>query len=111
MDLKSGGENIFPREIEEFLFAHPSIEQAAVVGVPAVKYGEELCAWVKLKAGASFTAGELRDHCRAGLAHYRVPRYVKFVDAFPQTVTGKIQIFKIRQTMIDELGLQEQETA
>jgi fatty-acyl-CoA synthase len=106
-----GGENIYPREVEEFLFTHPAVEQAAVVGVPDPKYGEELCAWVKLKAGASATDEELRSYCKAKLAHYKVPRYVKFVDAFPQTVTGKIQKFKIRDQMKEELGLKEQETA
>jgi fatty-acyl-CoA synthase len=106
-----GGENIYPREIEEFLFTHPAIEQAAVVGVPDRKYGEELCAWVKLKAGAMLAADELREFCRRTLAHYKVPRYVKFVESFPQTVTGKIQKFKIREAMMAELGLAEQETA
>jgi len=106
-----GGENIYPREVEEFLFTHPAVEQAAVVGLPDAKYGEELCMWVKLKAGAAATAEELRAFCRANLAHYKVPRYVKFVDEFPQTVTGKIQKFKVREQMIAELGLQEQETA
>jgi fatty-acyl-CoA synthase len=106
-----GGENIYPREIEEFLFTHPAVEQAAVVGVPDRKYGEELCAWVKLKAGAAVSTDELRDFCRRTLAHYKVPRYVKFVEAFPQTVTGKIQKFKIRDAMMEELGLTVQETA
>ncbi|MEX2112892.1 MAG: AMP-binding protein, partial [Pirellulales bacterium] len=106
-----GGENIYPREIEEFLFTHPAVEQSAVVGVPDPKYGEELCAWVKLKAGCTCSEQELRDFCRAELARYKVPRYVKFVDSFPQTVTGKIQKFKIRELVCDELGLKEQETA
>jgi fatty-acyl-CoA synthase len=106
-----GGENIYPREIEEFLFTHPAVEQAAVVGLPDTKYGEELCAWIKLKAGAQCTAEQLREHCRQKLAHYKVPRYVKFVDAFPQTVTGKIQKFKIREEMIAELKLADPETA
>lgn len=106
-----GGENIYPREIEEFLFTHPAVEQAAVVGLPDPKYGEELCAWIKLKAGAAATEHEIRDFCRAKLAHYKVPRYVKFVDSFPQTVTGKIQKFKIRDVMKEELGLAEQKTA
>jgi fatty-acyl-CoA synthase len=106
-----GGENIYPREIEEFLFIHPAVEQAAVVGVPDKKYGEELCVWIKLKAGQSATADEIRDFCRANLAHYKVPRYIKFVDAFPQTVTGKIQKFKIREQVKAELGLMEQKTA
>jgi fatty-acyl-CoA synthase len=106
-----GGENIYPREIEEFLFTHPSVEQAAVVGVPDKKYVEELCAWIKLKAGCTATEDEIRDFCRGSLARYKVPRYVKFVDNFPQTVTGKIQKFKIREMMIAEHGLEEQETA
>jgi fatty-acyl-CoA synthase len=106
-----GGENIYPREIEEFLFTHPAVEQAAVVGVPDPKYGEELCAWIKLKAGQSTTTDAIRDFCRCKLAHYKVPRYIQFVDAFPQTVTGKIQKFKIREQMKAELGLEEQKTA
>jgi fatty-acyl-CoA synthase len=106
-----GGENIYPREIEEFLFTHTAIEQAAVVGVPDPKYGEELCAWIKLKPSAAATEDEIRCFCRSQLAHYKVPRYVMFVDSFPQTVTGKIQKFKIREAMRDELGLREQETA
>jgi len=106
-----GGENIFPREIEEFLFTHPAIEQAAVVGVPDPKYVEELCAWIKLKSGCELTSDEIRAYCRARLAHYKVPKYVKFVETFPQTVTGKIQKFKIRELMCAELGVREQETA
>jgi fatty-acyl-CoA synthase len=106
-----GGENIYPREIEEFLFSHPAVEQSAVVGVPDKKYGEELCAWVKLKAGCTATEEEIRRFCRASLAHYKVPRYVKFVDGFPQTVTGKIQKFKIRELMIEEQHLEEEKTA
>jgi fatty-acyl-CoA synthase len=106
-----GGENIYPREIEEFLFTHPAVEQAAVVGLPDPKYGEELCAWIKLKAGTTATEDQIRDFCRAKLAHFKVPRYVKFVESFPQTVTGKIQKFKIRDLMKEELGLAEQKTA
>jgi fatty-acyl-CoA synthase len=107
-----GGENIYPREIEEFLFTHPAVEQAAVVGVPDPKYGEELCAWIKLKCGCPIPADdEIRQFCRSKLAHYKVPRYIKFVAAFPQTVTGKIQKFKIREAMREELGLKEQDTA
>ncbi len=106
-----GGENIYPREIEEFLFTHPAVEQVSVVGVPDAKFVEELCAWVKLKPGSTATAEEIRQFCRCQLAHYKVPRHVKFVETFPQTVTGKIQKFKIRQQMIAELGLAEQETA
>jgi len=106
-----GGENIYPREIEEFLFEHPSVEQSAVVGVPDKKYGEELAAWVKLKAGCTCTEDEIRAFCRAKLAHYKVPRYVHFVDAFPQTVTGKIQKFKIRELMIEQYKLTVEATA
>ncbi|HEX7378866.1 MAG TPA: AMP-binding protein [Pirellulales bacterium] len=106
-----GGENVYPREIEEFLFTHPGIEQAAVFGVPDVKFVEELCAWVKLKPGADLTEEELRQFCRGRLAHYKVPRYFRFVGEFPQTVTGKLQKFKMRERMIAELGLREQETA
>ncbi len=106
-----GGENVYPREIEEFLFTHPAVEQAAVVGVPDAKYGEELCAWIKLKAGCTCSLDEIRAFCKAQLAHYKVPKYVKFVEAFPQTVTGKIQKFKMRDAMKEELGLTEQKTA
>src|SRR4030095_4622195 len=96
-----GGENIYPREIEEFLFTHPAVEQAAVVGLPDPKYGEESCAWIKRKGGAAATEDQSRDFCRAKLAHYKVPKYVRFVESFPQTVTGKIQKFKIRDLMKD----------
>ena len=106
-----GGENIYPREIEEFLFTHPDIEQASVFGIPDPKYGEELGVWVKIRSGAAVTEDEVREFCRGELAHYKVPRHVKFVDSFPQTVTGKIQKFKIRERMIEELGLEEAETA
>src|SRR5436305_542376 len=106
-----GGENIYPREIEEFLFTHPAVEQAAVVGVPDPKYGEELFAWIKLKAGQAATADEIRDFCRARLARFKVPKHVKFVETFPQTVTGKIQKFKIRELMRGELGIDELRTA
>ncbi|MCE9548054.1 MAG: AMP-binding protein [Planctomycetia bacterium] len=109
-----GGENIYPREIEEFLFTHPAVEQAAVVGVPDPKYVEELCAWIRLKPGAvacTDLADAIRDFCRANLAHYKVPRYFRFVEEFPQTVTGKIQKYKIREAMMTELGLREIDTA
>ncbi len=98
-----GGENIYPREIEEFLLRHPAVEQAAVVGVPDPKFGEELCAWIKLKRGAETDEQSIRDFCRAELAHFKCPRYVRFVESFPQTVTGKIQKFKIREQMREEL--------
>ncbi|MDB5675352.1 MAG: AMP-binding protein [Sphingomonas bacterium] len=100
-----GGENIYPREIEEYLFRHPGIEDVAVVGVPDAKMGEELCAWVRLRGGAGLDEEEVRAFCRGQIAHYKVPRYVRIVDAFPTTVTGKIQKFMIREAMIAELGL------
>jgi len=106
-----GGENIYPREIEEFLFTHPAVEQAPVDGVPDPKYTEELCAWIKLRAGKTATEDEIRQYCKAKLAHYKTPRYVRFVDSFPQTVTGKIQKFRIREIMKEELGLKEQDMA
>jgi len=106
-----GGENVYPREIEEFLFRHPKIDAVQVVGVPDLKYGEELCAWVKLKPGASASAEDVQSFCRGQIAHYKIPRYIKFVDAFPMTVTGKVQKFIMREEMIKELGLSEQKTA
>ncbi|MGN6570650.1 MAG: AMP-binding protein [Pseudolabrys sp.] len=106
-----GGENVYPREIEEFLFRHPKVEAVQVVGVPDVKYGEELCAWVKLKPDMSSTPEEIQDFCKGQIAHYKIPRYVKFVDAFPMTVTGKVQKFIMREQMVDELKLTEQKTA
>jgi fatty-acyl-CoA synthase len=106
-----GGENVYPREIEEFLFRHPMIESVQVVGVPDPKYGEEICAWVKLRAGGSATPEEIRAFCKDQIAHYKIPRYIKFVDEFPMTVTGKVQKFIIRETMIKELDLGEEKTA
>ncbi len=104
-----GGENIAPREIEELLYEHPKVEQATVVGVPDMKFGEEVLAWIKLKSGESATVDEMRDFCRKNLAHFKAPRYVKFVESFPCTVTGKIQKFRIREQAIEELGLQQAE--
>lgn len=101
-----GGENIAPREIEELLYQHPKVQDVQVVGVPDRKYGEEVAAWIKLRAGAVAEAEEFRDFCRANLAHFKTPRYIKFVDAFPTTVTGKIQKFRIREQAIIDLGLQ-----
>jgi fatty-acyl-CoA synthase len=102
-----GGENIYPREIEEFLYTHPKIADVQVVGVPDLKYGEEVMAWVKLKEGEMATADEIREFCRGKIAHYKVPRFVKFVSDYPMTVTGKIQKYKMREAAIDELGLHE----
>jgi fatty-acyl-CoA synthase len=98
-----GGENVYPREIEECLLHHPAVEQSAVVGIPDPRFGEELCAWVKLKSGFKLTTDQLRKFCQQRIAHYKVPKYIKFVDAFPLTATGKIQKYKIRQQMRREL--------
>ena len=103
-----GGENIYPREIEEFLYSHPAIQDVAVVGVPDPKYVEEVAAWIRLKPGATLTEDELRQFCKGQLAHYKIPRYIRFVQEFPQTVTGKIQKFKIREILIQELELQKE---
>ena len=102
-----GGENVYPREIEEFLYTHPEIADVQVIGVPDERYGEELMAWVVTRPGASLTTEDVREFCRGQIAHYKIPRYVKFVDSFPMTVTGKVQKFKMRETAIDELGLAE----
>ena len=102
-----GGENIYPREIEEFLYGHPAIEDVQVIGVPDLKYGEELCAWIQLRPGTQLDADQVRDYCKGKIAHYKVPRYIRFTSDFPMTVTGKIQKFKMRQTSTTELGLQE----
>lgn len=102
-----GGENIYPREIEERLYQHPVVEDVQVVGIPSRRLGEEVLAWVKLKNGQHATEAELREFCRESLAHFKVPHYWKFVDSFPTTVTGKIQKFKIREQAIEELGLQD----
>ena len=102
-----GGENIAPREIEELLFQLPAVEDVQVVGVPDRKFGEEILAWIKLRQGHTLDEQVIRDYCHAHLAHFKTPRYVKFVDSFPTTVTGKIQKFKIRELAIQELGLQE----
>ena len=106
-----GGENVYPREIEEYLYRHPKIEEVQVIGVPDAKYGEEICAWIKLKPGETADADEIKDFCRGQIAHYKIPRYVRFVDDFPMTVTGKIQKFIMREQTVAELGLSEAETA
>jgi fatty-acyl-CoA synthase len=102
-----GGENIYPREIEEFLYGHPAIEDVQVIGVPDAKYGEELCAWIKVREGESLTAADVTAYCQGRISHFKVPRYVQFVDGFPMTITGKIQKFRMRETSIQELGLSQ----
>ncbi len=102
-----GGENVYPREVEEFLYTHPSIEDVQVIGVPDEKYGEELCAWVKLRPGAELTGEDVMGFCRGKIAHYKIPRYVRFTEEFPMTVTGKVQKFKMRETSVAELGLED----
>ena len=101
-----GGENVYPREVEEFLYTHPAIEDVQVIGVPDEKYGEELCAWVKVRPGAELTAEDVRAFCVGKIAHYKIPRYVHFTQDFPMTVTGKVQKFKMREASIAEFGLE-----
>ena len=100
-----GGENIYPREVEEFLYTHPDILDVQVIGVPDTRYGEELCAWVKLRPGRSLTADDLRAFCAGKVAHYKIPRYLRITDEFPMTITGKVQKFKMREVSVGELGL------
>jgi len=104
-----GGENIYPREIEEFLYSHPKVSDVQVIGVPDVKYGEEVCAWVRLRHGDETTEDELRAYCRGQIANYKIPRYIRFTTDFPTTVTGKIQKFRMREISIAELGLGQAE--
>jgi fatty-acyl-CoA synthase len=106
-----GGENVYPREIEEFLFTHPDVEDVQVIGVPDMKYGEELMAWVKLRPGGVATPDELRKFCKGKIAHFKIPRYIKLVDEFPMTVTGKVRKVEMRESSITELGLTTIETA
>ena len=100
-----GGENVYPREIEEFLYQHPKVQDVQVIGVPDARYGEEICAWIKLHEGVTATPDEILNFCYGEIAHYKIPRYIKFVDMFPMTVTGKVQKFAMREQMIVELGL------
>jgi fatty-acyl-CoA synthase len=102
-----GGENVYPREVEEFLYQHPAVADVQVVGVPDLRYGEELCAWVRRKEGQAVDGEELRAWCKGRIASFKIPRYWRFVDEFPMTVTGKVQKFKMRETSIAELGLEE----
>jgi len=106
-----GGENVYPREIEEFLYRHPKVQDVQVVGVPDPRFGEEVCAWIKLREGHSATDEEIREFCKGQIAHYKIPRYIRFVDAFPMTITGKVQKFIIRDEEIRERGLVAQKTA
>jgi fatty-acyl-CoA synthase len=105
-----GGENVYPREIEEFLYTHPDVSDVQVIGVPSERYGEEVMAWIKLREGAGVTEEELIDFCRGRIATFKIPRYWKFVDGFPMTVTGKIQKFKMRDSAVAELGLERAAT-
>jgi fatty-acyl-CoA synthase len=102
-----GGENVYPREVEEFLYTHPAIEDVQVIGVPDARFGEELCAWVKLRPGAELTLEQLREFCTGKIAHFKIPRYLRITGEFPMTVTGKIQKFKMREASVSELGLED----
>jgi len=109
--LIRGGENVYPREIEEFLFRHPKVQSVQVFGVPDTKYGEEICAWIVPKPGQTCTEDDIRDFCRDQIAHYKVPRYIRFVEDMPMTITGKVQKFVMRDQMIADLKLQIARTA
>jgi fatty-acyl-CoA synthase len=102
-----GGENIYPREVEEFLYGHPAIADVQVIGIPSERYGEEVMAWVKPREGARPTGEELAAWCKGKIATYKIPRHWKFVDSFPMTVTGKVQKFKMREAAVEELGLEK----
>jgi fatty-acyl-CoA synthase len=106
-----GGENLYPREIEEYLYRHPKVQDVQIFGVADDRYGEELCAWIRVKAGQTLTADEVRGFCQGQIAHNKIPRYVEFVDEFPMTVTGKIQKFIMRDAVEQRLGLKRQKTA
>ena len=99
-----GGENVYPREVEEFLYKHPKIFDVQVFGVPDPKYGEEICAWIKLRDGEAMTAEDVRAFCRDQIAHFKVPRHIRFVNEFPMTVTGKIQKYLMREAMTRDLA-------
>jgi fatty-acyl-CoA synthase len=106
-----GGENIYPREVEEFLATHPKVQAVQVFGVPDARYGEELCAWLVLKPGAAAVEEEIRAFCQGRIAHYKVPRHLRFVTEFPVTATGKAQKFAMREHMMRELGLKSVRSA
>jgi fatty-acyl-CoA synthase len=99
-----GGENIYPREIEEFLYSHPAVEDVHVFGVPDTYYGEELCAWIKLKPGMEPSEDDIKTFCRNRITHFKIPRHIRFVDSYPMTVTGKVQKFVMREMMSIELA-------
>jgi fatty-acyl-CoA synthase len=109
--LIRGGENIYPREIEESLYCHPKIQGVQVFGVPDPKYGEEVCAWIQLKPGMDATTAEIREFCADQIAQHKIPQYVRFVSEFPLTVTGKVQKFIMREQMCAELGSSIDRTA
>ena len=102
-----GGENVYPREIEEFLYGHPKISDVQVIGIPDQKYGEEVMAWVRLKEGETVTAEELREFCQGKIAHFKIPRFIKFVTEYPMTISGKIQKYRMREIAIAEMGLEK----
>ncbi|MER8661425.1 AMP-binding protein [Mesorhizobium sp. M1148] len=106
-----GGENVYPREVEEFLYRHPKVKEVQVFGIPDAKYGEELCAWIVLKPNQIATEQEIRNFCAGQIAHYKIPRYIRFRTELPMTVTGKPQKFLMREAMVEELGLVVQKTA
>jgi len=101
-----GGENVYPREIEEYLYTHPAVKDVQVIGVPDQKYGEELCAWIIRNDGAALEEQEIKDYCKGQIAHYKIPRYVMFVEGWPMTVSGKVQKYKMREESIRLLGLE-----
>jgi len=100
-----GGENVYPREVEEYLHRHPAVSEAQVIGVPSARYGEEVMAWVRVRQGATVSEEDLLAHCTGKIASYKIPRYWKLVDEFPMTVTGKVQKFRMREQAVHELGL------
>jgi fatty-acyl-CoA synthase len=99
-----GGENVYPREVEEFLYTHPAVQEAHVFGVPDRKFGEQVCAWIRVRAGHALGEEDVRAYCKDRIAHFKVPRYIRFVDTVPMTVTGKPQKFKMREAMEKEFS-------
>jgi fatty-acyl-CoA synthase len=100
-----GGENIYPRDIEEYLYTHPDIVDVHVFGAPDKTYGEEVAAWIKIRSGSNLNEDDIRSFCKGNISHQKIPKYIKFVDEFPMTANGKIQKFKMREILIEELGL------